>query len=164
MGRDREPLRTGGELAAVDLVGDDRIGESQCIPVPQTAPLEDPMVGTADRVGARGSRDTEAVARVPATREGQPGRRGLGPSDAPVGPQTAQPSFVRRPEHRILVGPVLEGGHRAPLVVESDLPAAGVPAEDRGVAPGGGERIEPVAHPPGPILVVPDRDEEPAVL
>ena len=77
MGRDREPLRTGGELAAVDLVGDDRIGESQCIPVPQTAPLEDPMVGTADRVGARGSRDTEAVARVPATREGQPGRAAL---------------------------------------------------------------------------------------
>src|SRR5439155_23344442 len=77
------------------------------------------------------------------------------------GPRSGEELFERRPEDGVLVpGPVLEAGHRSPLVVEANLPEARVAAEDRRVAAAGGEGVDRVAHAPGPVLVVTDGQEQ----
>src|SRR4029450_6916364 len=48
--------------------------------------------------------------------------------------------------------------------VEPDLPERRVPRQDRRVAPSPDERIDRVAHTPGPVLVVADAQDEPGTL
>ena len=84
VGRLGQSVGAGRHRAPVDLVGDDRIGEPERVAVLQLGALEDPVLGAMHRVGARGARDPEPVARVPAARERQPDRLRLRASDEPI--------------------------------------------------------------------------------
>ena len=123
------------------------------------------MVRPRHGVAAGGTRDAPSVARVPAACERETDRRRLGPADAPIRPYPGEEAFIRCPEDGIFrAGPVLEARHRASVVLEPDLPEAGVAAEDRRVPAGGDVVVERVPHAPRPVLVVSDVQAHPMIL
>src|SRR6185436_262437 len=126
--------------------------------------VEDPMIRSMHGVGARSVGRSESVLRVPAAGEGEADRRGLGPADAAIGPAASEEPLVRRVQDRVLVSLILVARHPTMVWVEPDLPEARVPRKDGGVATAPEERVERVAHAPGPVLVVTDAQVQPGPL
>jgi hypothetical protein len=157
-GGDREAVGPALERAPVALVGDDHVRAAELPSRFQLGSVEDPVIRSMHGVGARSVGRSESVLRVPAAGEGEADRRGLGPADAPIGPAAREELLIRRAEDRVLVRQVLVAGHPTMVRVEPDLPEARVPRQDGGVATAPDERVERVAHAPGPVLVVADAE------
>src|SRR5262249_25651700 len=123
---------------------------------------EHPVLGAVHDVAAGAVRDTSADTGVTATTEAHPGELVLRAPDTRMRPERGHAPFVGSPSDGIhRRRPVLPAHHGAATVHDTDLPEGGVAGEERRVAAAANEALDRVAHPPGPVLVVPDAQVEP---
>ena len=148
------------ELAAVALVADDRVLAAELVAPLQPGPLEDPVVGAVGGEGSLAVHELAVAEVIAAVEEADAGELVLGPVDQVVAPERGERAVVARGEDRVLVVPLLPAGQGAAVFLAADLPAAGIPAEERDVAAPADERLQVVAHRGRPVLVVPDAEDE----
>ena len=153
------------QLAAVDLVADDRRRRARARPRsegPCPRRPSDPAASTVYAPLARGT--PSAVSRVAATREREPGHRRLGPPDPPIGPRAGEEALVGRAEHGSSAARYLKHAIARRSSSNRTCHQHVFPLKNAALPPRGEEGLDRVAHPPRPVLVVADGQEEPMAV